>query len=177
MRVNNFTKEENVLSYVWGSLVSSILSKTFVCFFCGGGVVSLWSFTITLQSVRAQLLSRVRLFVTPWTVSSARLLCPWSFLARILEWVAISFSRESSRPRDQTCVSCVSYTGRQILHHSATWEAKNIFLTGNWTQAMAVRAPNSNHWTTRCSSNLIFVEDSRKQHRHCSSEIPDKLTV
>ena len=23
--------------------------------------------------------------------------------ARILEWVAISFSRESSRPRDQTC--------------------------------------------------------------------------
>ena len=36
MRVNNFTKEENVLSYVWGSLVSSILSKTFVCFFLWG---------------------------------------------------------------------------------------------------------------------------------------------
>ena len=26
--------------------------------------------------------------------------------ARILEWVAISFSRGSSQPRDQTCVSC-----------------------------------------------------------------------
>ena len=28
--------------------------------------------------------------------------------ARILEWVAIPFSRGSSRPRDQTCVSYVS---------------------------------------------------------------------
>ena len=28
--------------------------------------------------------------------------------ARILGWVTISFSRRSSRPRDQTCVSCVS---------------------------------------------------------------------
>ena len=27
--------------------------------------------------------------------------------ARILEWVAISFSRESSQPRDQTWVSCI----------------------------------------------------------------------
>jgi len=29
--------------------------------------------------------------------------------ARILEWVAISFSKGSSQPRDQTRVSCVSY--------------------------------------------------------------------
>ena len=28
--------------------------------------------------------------------------------ARILEWVALSFSRESSRPRDQTHVSCIA---------------------------------------------------------------------
>ena len=28
--------------------------------------------------------------------------------ARILEWVAISFSRGSSRPRDQTWVSCIA---------------------------------------------------------------------
>ena len=37
--------------------------------------------------------------------------------ARILEWVAISFSRGSSQPRNWTCVSC---TGRQILYHCAT---------------------------------------------------------
>ena len=35
--------------------------------------------------------------------------------ARMLEWVAISSSRESSRPRDQTHVSCVSCIGRQIF--------------------------------------------------------------
>ena len=32
----------------------------------------------------------------------------WIPQARVLEWVAISFSRGSSWPRDQTCVSCVS---------------------------------------------------------------------
>ena len=30
------------------------------------------------------------------------------FQAKILEWVAISFSRESSWPRDQTHVSCIT---------------------------------------------------------------------
>ena len=30
------------------------------------------------------------------------------FQARILEWIAISFSRGSSRPRDQTWVSCIA---------------------------------------------------------------------
>ena len=35
--------------------------------------------------------------------------------ARILEWVAISFSRGSSQPKDQTHISCISYNGRQIF--------------------------------------------------------------
>ena len=35
--------------------------------------------------------------------------------ARILEWVAISFSRESSWPRDWTCISCVSCISRRIF--------------------------------------------------------------
>ena len=37
------------------------------------------------------------------------------FQARILEWVAISFSSRSSRSRDQTHISCISCTGRWIL--------------------------------------------------------------
>ena len=41
--------------------------------------------------------------------------------ARILEWVAISFSRRSSLLRDRTCVSCI---GRQVLYHWATREAQ-----------------------------------------------------
>ena len=37
------------------------------------------------------------------------------FQARILEGFAISYSRGSSQPRDQTFISCVSCIGRQIL--------------------------------------------------------------
>ena len=40
--------------------------------------------------------------------------------ARILEWVAISFSRGSSQPRDW---ARVSWSGRQIPYHCTTWEA------------------------------------------------------
>ena len=43
--------------------------------------------------------------------------------ARTLEWVAISYSKASSQPRDQTCVFCVSRIGRKILYYCATWEA------------------------------------------------------
>jgi len=47
--------------------------------------------------------------------------------ARILEWVAISFSRGSSRPKDQTHVSYVSCVARQIFFFFFTacpaWEA------------------------------------------------------
>ena len=42
---------------------------------------------------------------------------------RILEWDAISSPSGSSRPRDQTCISCSSCTDRQILYHWAIWEA------------------------------------------------------
>ena len=37
----------------------------------------------------------------------------WILQVRILEWVAISSSRESFPPRDRTCISCIS---RQILY-------------------------------------------------------------
>ena len=43
------------------------------------------------------------------------------FQARILQWVAISFSRRSSQPRDQTHISCISCIGRWILYHLRQW--------------------------------------------------------
>ena len=43
--------------------------------------------------------------------------------ARILEWVATSFSRRSPQPRDQNHISCI---GRQILYHWATREAHGL---------------------------------------------------
>ena len=53
--------------------------------------------------------------------------------ARILEQVAISFSRGSSQPRDGTCVSCVSCIGRQFTYQCTTWEdpPKRTFIFGN----------------------------------------------
>ena len=41
------------------------------------------------------------------------------FQVRILEWVATSYSRGSSQPRDQTQVSLVSCIGRCLLYHCA----------------------------------------------------------
>ena len=51
--------------------------------------------------------SHVQLFETLWTIA-ARLLRSWNLQARILEWVAISFSRASSWPWDGSCISCVA---------------------------------------------------------------------
>ena len=61
---------------------------------CGQVVVVVWS------------LSRVRLFVTPWTVRGI-------LQAGTLEWVAVFFSGGSSRPGDRAWVSCV---GRRVLY-------------------------------------------------------------
>ena len=54
-------------------------------------------------------------FAAPWTVA------PQASLS--MEGAAISFCRESSWPRDWSCVSYVSCTGRQILYHWATRKA------------------------------------------------------
>ena len=48
------------------------------------------------------------------------------FQARILEQVAISYSRGSSWPKDWTRISPVSCTGRWILYHWATQETAHI---------------------------------------------------
>ena len=49
--------------------------------------------------------------------------------ARILEWVAVSFSRGSSWPRDQTHISCF---GKWILYCWATREAPSQVDVYNW---------------------------------------------
>ena len=54
--------------------------------------------------VKVKLLRCVQLFVTPWTVAYHCSVCE-IFQARVLEWVAIAFSRGSSQPRDWTRVS------------------------------------------------------------------------
>ena len=65
------------------------------------------------------------------------------FQSKILEWVAITYSRGSSWPRDWTHVSCASCIGRQVLYHCSTWEAPSVcadkdvnwWCEGAWCQA------------------------------------------
>ena len=56
-------------------------------------------------SMKVKSLSRVRLFAVPWTLGFS---VYGIFQARVLEWVAISFSRGSSQPRDRTWISHIA---------------------------------------------------------------------
>ena len=58
-------------------------------------------------------------FASPWTVAHQAPLPMGILQARILEWVAIPFSRGSSWPRDGTLISCI---GRQVLYHPSLGE-------------------------------------------------------
>ena len=67
-----------------------------------------------------QLLSHIWLFCGPMDCSLPGSSVHGISQARILKWVAISFSGGSSQPRDQTHVFCI---GRKVLYPWATWEA------------------------------------------------------
>ena len=80
-----------------------------------------WSRTSTLpetqRAVCAGMLNHVRL-CNPRDCSPPGSSVYGISWARILEQVAISFSRGSSRPGDLTPISCI---GRWVLYHWATW--------------------------------------------------------
>ena len=95
-------------------------------------LLSEWT-VITWQNMwllLTQLLSCVQL----WPTLCDPMYCTWLgssvnriFQAKMLEWVAISFSRGSSQSREWICISSVSCIGRQILYHWATWEAQKTW--------------------------------------------------
>ena len=91
------------------------------------------------------------------------------FWARILEWVAISFSRGSSGPSSQTCVSWVTWIGRRIVYHCATWEARkrqckcqpvslSMRTTLNFVTQMIPWSSHSSHPTCNWKSTNIKSE-------------------
>ena len=61
--------------------------------------------------------SCARLFVDPMDSSPPGSSVHGILQARILEWVAISSSSGSSRPRDQTDISYVSCIDGRVLYH------------------------------------------------------------
>ena len=58
----------------------------------------------------------------------ARLLCPWILQARILEWVVVPFSRESSQPWEQTGTSYVSFIGRLVIYQECYLQSPSLKL-------------------------------------------------
>ena len=75
-----------------------------------GTHISVQHDNITNRVVKVKSLSRVRLFATPWTV--AHQAPPSMWFSKQEYWSGLPFPspRESSLPRDQTLVSCI--TGR-----------------------------------------------------------------
>ena len=67
--------------------------------------------------------SHVQLFRSWWTVSPPGSSVHGILQARILECMATPSSTVSSQSKDRTCISYVSYIGRKVLYHYATWEA------------------------------------------------------
>ena len=74
--------------------------------------------------------------------------------ARILEWVAISFSRGSSRSRDRTCISCI---GRQVFYHWATWEALAPWCVMLYIKALFNLCHFSNRMSSYCSLMKLIL--------------------
>ena len=69
------------------------------------------------------------------------------FQARILEWVAISFSRGSSQPRDWTWVSCIAgrlLAGWATRRSHKGWPAA---LAGNRTRVNCLEGSYAHHYT------------------------------
>ena len=80
---------------------------------------------------------------------------------RILELIAISFSRVSYQPRDRIRVSCVSYIGRWILYHWVTWDIHGYTHTHTYTDTYTHRVMHLYgvyiHTHTHTHTHTIYI--------------------
>ena len=103
--------------------------------------------------------------------------------ARIMEWVAIFFSRESSWPRHQVFISCISWLGRQILYHWATMEACLKSLVNVKYRNMDVCTKNSDGKDSLLRCTVIvwgspkIIPSVGSPHQYSSLEYPMDLGV
>ena len=87
----------------------------------------------------------------PWAVALQAPLFTGFFQARILEWVAISFTRGSSQPRDRTWVSCTA--GRVFT----------IWATKGWGSGQIYSGDIiSSWWASSLPSHLMEAGDSHQ---------------
>ena len=89
------------------------------------------SLVVVVTDINAGLVAKSLLaLTTQWTVSHQAALSMGILQERILVWVAMPSSRGSSRPRDQSCISCIaggfftdcaSRETPQILVENSNW--------------------------------------------------------
>ena len=71
----------------------------------------------------------------PYGLWPTRLLCPWNFQARTLEWVVLSSSGGSSQPRDHaSCVSCTAGGFLLLSHHGSPDGRVSKYLKVKWSE-------------------------------------------
>ena len=86
------------------------------------------------------------------------------FQARVLEWVAISFSRGSSRPRDRTQVSCI--VGKCFT----IWATREVSPKEGQCQRMPTLPHSCAH--SPCCTVMLKAFQARLQH-YMNWELPD----
>ena len=86
--------------------------------------------------------------------------------ARALEWIAISFSRGSSQPRDWTWVSGIV---RQILYHWPTREAPSLCIQFSLVQSLSCVWLFVTPWTHSMPGLPVHhqLPQSTQTHVHC----------
>ena len=85
------------------------------------------------------------------------------FQARISEWEIISFSQGSSRPRDRTHISCISYIGRCFLYHCNTCDVDYTWL---FTSIPAISLKSNNHNNHPSTKTPLFQNIWGHAHTH-----------
>ena len=86
--------------------------------------------------------------------------------ARILEWVAISYSKASTQPRDQTCISCIFWIGRWIIYHYTTQKQIIAFTDAQIASCWPVRL--SSIWLLSPFGTTLVVYLYREKANHKS---------
>ena len=87
----------------------------------------------------------------------ARFLCPWNSQTRILEWVAISFSRGPSQIRDW---KHISYIGRENMSHQESLVNSYKFFFGIkniWVIKQPSKLLSFNSWSPGCTKISWFI--------------------
>ena len=124
--------------------------------------------------MRAQSFQLCLILCNPMDCSTPGSSVHGSLQARILEWVAMPFSRGSSRPRDWTCTCCISYIAGGFFTHWATWEAHLSHIMNNsfffyWSK-IALQCSASfcylTTWTSYLYTNVPCLEPPSHSNPH-----------